>query len=192
MSIVGNLRSVQDADLDAVLERPERVKRLVYNEPLGRDDANSRPLLARFRRRKHEPEDDWGPADDGEHLDLDKAWQGLHFLLTGTDMGGDPPLNFIYRPENWIGDVDVGLGPARAVRSGEVRMIADELERLPPETLAERFDPEKMMELGIYPEIWDRDPAEDDTLGYLLHHYGELRAFVRRAADGGRAMIVYF
>ena len=47
-----------------------------------------------------------------------------------------------------------------------------------------------MLEEGIYPNLWDRDPAEDDPLGYLIEHYAELRTFVRRAADRGDGLIV--
>src|SRR5690349_11334743 len=60
---------------------------------------------------------DSGGEDVGlseNRLDLDKAWHGLHFLLTGTDWGGTPPLNFIVAGGETIGDVDVGYGPARA------------------------------------------------------------------------------
>jgi Domain of unknown function (DUF1877) len=143
--------------------------------------------LRRFRKKVEA--DGWRPSESGEHLDLDKAWQGIHFLLTGTDLGGDPPLNFIHRPENWVGDVDVGLGPARVVRSDEVREIAEELKSLSPEQLAERFDPKKMMELAIYPEVWDRDPA--DELAYVLAYYNDLRDFVTRTAERGQGLVVW-
>lgn len=186
MSMIGNFRSAPDADIEALFEKPGRVVKLLY----GADPPGSTGFLSRFRRGSGEP-DAWEPTGEGEELDIDKAWQGIHFLLTGTDMGGEPPLDFILRPEDWIGDVDVGYGPARAVRSGEVREISAALGRLPREELAKRFDPERMMELGVYPEIWDRDPAEDDTLGYLLDYYDDLRSFVRRAADRGHGLIVY-
>lgn len=28
-----------------------------------------------------------------------------------------------------------------------------------------------MVKKEIYPEIWDRDPKDDDTLGYLIEYY---------------------
>jgi hypothetical protein len=87
--------------------------------------------------------------------------------------------------------VDVGYGPARAFRSTEVQAIAEALDRSPPEMLRERFDPKTMMDDGVYPEIWDRDPAEDDTLGYLLQYYDDLRGFVRRRAERREGMLVY-
>jgi hypothetical protein len=219
MGIDGNLLTASDEDIDAVLARPQRIERLLYGEPDAREEKPLYGVIYRSPSggtvrvetilpatlhriawyvregmssfRKEAETDSWRPSERGEHLDLDRAWQGIHFLLTGTDLGGDPPLNFIHRPEDWVGDVDVGLGPARAVRSDEVREIAAELESLPREKIAERFDPERMMELAIYPEIWDRDPAEDDTLGYLLAYYDELRPFMLRAADRGHGLIIY-
>ncbi|CAN5328167.1 hypothetical protein BH18ACT12_BH18ACT12_04940 [soil metagenome] len=58
-------------------------------------------------------------------MDIDKAWHGLHYLLTGNRLGGRAA------PE---------LPRRRRPRSRRGR-------------------------------IWDRDPAEDDTLAYLLVHY---------------------
>lgn len=48
-----------------------------------------------------------------------------------------------------------------------------------------------MIKLQIYPEIWDRDASEDDTLGYLIEYYSGLREFVRQAADRGLGLVVY-
>jgi hypothetical protein len=190
MSMIGNFRAVSDDDIKALLERPSRVVKLLYDE----DPAERRPILGGlFRGPRRETRDDWHPSSAGEELDVDKAWQGIHFLLTGTAWEGDPPLNFINSGTagTWVGDVDVGYGPARAFDSGEVRAIAEELDKLPPASLRSRFDPQTMMDEGVYPEIWDRDPAEDDTLGYLLEYYDDLRSFVRRTADRGDGMLVY-
>ncbi len=48
-----------------------------------------------------------------------------------------------------------------------------------------------MMTKGIYPEIWDRDPKEDDTLGYLMEYVGILRGFLAQASSEGRGLVVY-
>jgi hypothetical protein len=136
-------------------------------------------------------EDEWRPTAAGEELDVDKAWHGIHFLLTGTAWAGDPPLDFIVQGGREIGNIDVGYGPARAFSSSDVRDLAEALVPIEPEVLRDRFDPEQMMAQGVYPEIWDRDPADDDTLGYLLEYFGDLRAFVRRRAERGDGMLIY-
>jgi hypothetical protein len=46
-----------------------------------------------------------------------------------------------------------------------------------------------MSKKEIYPDIWDRDPEEDDTLGYLLEYCPTLRDFVANQAAAGRAII---
>lgn len=127
----------------------------------------------------------------GPTLDLDKTWHGLHYLLTGSDWGGAPPLAFIAAGGEPVGEVDLGYGPARAFVPVQVKQLSAALDALAPEALRERFDPDEMMSLGIYPEIWDRDPAEDDTLGWLLEVYEPMRGFVRAAAAAGDGLLVW-
>ena len=177
---------MKEDDLNALLDRPSRVVRLLYDE----EPSEGGPLLGRFFGRRRS-EDSWRPSSEGDELDVDKAWQGIHFLLTGTAIEGDPPLNFIVGGGRLIGDVDVGYGPARAFANDEVRVIAQALNDVPPESLRERFDPKSMMEEGVYPEIWDRDATEDDTVGYLIENYADLRSFIRRTAERGDGMLVY-
>ena len=213
MGMTCNIRAVSDADIADVLEQPARLTRLLYGPgpsnlhpnvqvidltPKGVINALTPRWIKRsaraFRsvgaRVRPTEVDSWQPRSDGEELDLDKSWHGIHFLLTGTAYEGEPPLDFIVRGGVEIDDADVGIGPARALRSDEVRAVADAIERFPPDELRERFDSERMLEEGIYPDIWDRDPAEDDALGYLIEHYADLRAFVRRTADRGDGLIV--
>ncbi len=48
-----------------------------------------------------------------------------------------------------------------------------------------------MMKLQIYPEIWDRDPEVDDTLGYCLDNYEELKRFVGEATGRCSGLLIY-
>lgn len=131
------------------------------------------------------------PERDAWELDVDKAWHGIHYLLTGTAWDARPPLGFLVGGGVEVGDVDVGYGPARAFTSDEVRALWTALEPLDGDELTSRFDPDDMMRLEIYPTIWDRDPAEDDTRGYLLAHYATLRAFIAAAAADRHALLVW-
>jgi hypothetical protein len=167
MSMIGNFRRLPDADLARLLAAPEEIADYLADE---------------------EPPEGFGSC---ANLDVDKAWHGIHFLLTGTPWAGDAPWNFIAAGGAEIGDVDVGYGPARGFTSSEVKEIARALASLPPEQLASRFDPKAMMAAEIYPTIWDRPPSEDDTLGYVREYYDTLRDFVAGAAAESEAMIVY-
>lgn len=125
-------------------------------------------------------------ADDSEDtslVDLDKAWHGIHYLLTGTAWEGEPPLNALV-----VGGVDLpdpndewGYGPPRILQPHDVASLGSALAALSDEDLAARFDPADMTAKEIYPEIWNRDPADEDVLGYLMEYVGVLRAFVSAA-----------
>lgn len=133
------------------------------------------------------------PKADGEGIetDLDKAWHGIHFLLTGTAWEGVEPLNFILCGGTEVGNVDVGYGPARVFPSDDVKRIATALDDLDESTLREQFNPEEMMSLEIYPEIWDRDPQDDDTLGYCVEYIADLRRFIADAANNSMGITLY-
>lgn len=128
---------------------------------------------------------------DLEDGDLDKAWHGLHFLLSGSEWEGDWPAGFLLNGGTEVGAIDVGYGPARAFTSAEVEQIDRFLAPIDEPALRARFDSARMMELGIYPTIWDRDPAEDDTLGYLVEYYAQLKEFVGKTRERGHGMVCY-
>ena len=129
--------------------------------------------------------------EERDEIDLDKAWHGIHFLLTGSAWEGAEPLCYLVSGGQTIGDVDVGYGPARALAGRQVADFNSALASVTTDELRRRFDPRAMTEAEIYPEIWERDPQEDDALGYLLEYFEELKTFVEKAAEGGKGMIVY-
>jgi len=128
------------------------------------------------------------PSSD--EMDIDKAWHGLHYLLTSTAWAGEAPFNFIAAGGREVG-VDLGYGPARGFTASEVEEIDRELKAVSADDLRARFEPQKMKDLDIYPDIWDRDPAEDDTLAYLLVHFEALTKFVSTTAGRSSGFLVY-
>jgi len=128
------------------------------------------------------------PDDDSEppnSMDLDKAWHGLHYLLTGDAEGGEPPLSLAILDGTEIGP-ELDYGPARYLTADEVRAVAQALAAFTPETLAQRFDPQDMQEKDIYPAIWDRG---DEELEYLQMFFPTLQQFYADAAARGDVVI---
>ena len=164
MSMIGNFRALPDEELQALFANPARVEQLLYESFFG------------------------GLNGNGNELDVDKSWHGLHFLLTGSAWEGTLPLNFIAAGGKEVGD-DLGYGPARGLTGNEVRQIDAALQALPPAELGQRFDADRMTELEIYPFGWTQDP--DGEREYLLAFYTDLRGFVRRTAARGDALLVY-
>lgn len=129
-------------------------------------------------------------AGEGLVMDFDKLWHGVHYLLTGSAEEADRPLGFIYSGGAYVGDEEIGLGPPRTFTPVEVRAIADGLAKLNDAELRSRYKPDEMMRLEIYPEIWDRDPAEDDVLSALLDAVRELRSVLDGVVARGHGLLV--
>ncbi len=124
--------------------------------------------------------------------ELDKAWHGIHWLLSGLADGGEEPLCYLLTGGEQVGDVDVGYGPARALTSRQVADWSDALAAISRDELALRFDPQAMLDADIYPEIWARTiTGEEDTLDYLLEAYARLRDFVDAAKKEKSGPLVY-
>jgi hypothetical protein len=124
-----------------------------------------------------------------EVLSLDKAWHGVHYLLSGAAEPG-PEL----RSQAVLGGVELGddpegfsgYGPPRYFRAAQVQKLSEELSR--PEAEAEaagRFDAAKMSQFRIYPG-WR---AGEQDKEWLMDAFRRLRDFYSSAAAQGRAII---
>ncbi len=130
---------------------------------------------------------DDGDSDPPNYIDVDKAWHGIHYLLTGKVDEGAEPLSWAVLGGEEIGE-EIGYGPARFLEPEQVHSIAAWL----PDDIVfkSRFDPQAMEKAKIYPEvIWVRDG--DDALDYLVENYRELVAFYRSAAERGDGAILW-
>ena len=206
MGITCVLRRTSEAEFARLREEPEAIGELLFGPaPATGQQTGLRGFLGWLWRASAEPEPEIAlpaPSLDAraEHeLDIDKAWHGLHFLFTGMEEGGEEPACFLLvggeevsEPE----DHEIGLDtPARALDASQVRRFADFLDALSPAELARRYDPLRMVELKIYPDvIWTRPPGKDEDgspLEYLLDHFALLREFIAGIAARGDGLIIY-
>ncbi len=130
-------------------------------------------------------------AQDSGYLELDKAWHGIHFLLTNSDWKGEKPLCYLLHGGQPIGDIDVGYGPANAITSKQVADFDAALEKIDEVEFRSRFNPKLMMKNEIYPTIWDRPLEEDDTLGYLYEYFKNLKDYVKTAKQANNGMVIW-
>jgi|MudIll2142460700_1097286.scaffolds.fasta_scaffold34605_3 hypothetical protein len=196
MSMIGNFRSASDEDIEALMKVPKRIELFLYGEYFN-PPAKKRGLFSFLRRGNRDvaacsttPNDTWAPETDGPAFEVDKAWHGIHFLLCSSAWEGRHPLNFIVAGGTPIGDVDVGYGPARAYTSTEVAEIAQALQSITGDQLRAKFDSKVFFDNKIYPEIWN-EPVEECLDSYLLSYFEDLKAFVLKARDDGRGLVVY-
>ena len=158
----------------------ERLKREGHIEFGPKDQELANQLKAWAAKRK---------ADVGDtEVDLDKAWHGIHYLLTGSAQASDALASKVIMGGEDIGP-DRGYGPAQLLKPDEVKAVAALLEQTPPDILRKRFKPKEMTRADIYPSvIWERDG--DEALEYVLTYYKQLVAFYKRAAERGQAVIL--
>jgi hypothetical protein len=153
--------------------------------------AISPATAERFRSNPEEIERHLFPDDgNGEpenYIDVDKAWHGIHYLLTGQADGGTPPLSWAVLGGTEIGE-DMGYGPARLLTSEQVKLISDSL---PDEDVFKAsFKPEVMAAAQVYPDvIWVRDGSE--ALEYLVENYRTMVDFYRSAASRGDGAVLW-
>ena len=199
MSMILGILALRDANLQRLLDDPPLVwQAIAPDDPEIYDKARAEQskggrlmrLLGRATPAKPVPDLELTP-EEGLTTDLDKAWHGIHYLLTRTAWEGEPPGNFLVTGGREVGDLDVGYGPARVLTSTETRAARDWLNNIEEDELRSRFNPEDMLAKEIYPDIWARDPEEDDTLGYLVEYARTLRGFLNQAVDEGLGIVVY-
>lgn len=187
------LTMADDESMAKVLVNPSLIWKLLAPDDaeIYAKEAPSGSWFSRlFGKQQPAPAIDDNMPQSIEDTDLDKAWHGIHYLLTGTAWEGDHPLNFLLLGGTEVGDIDVGYGTARALNSEVVKEIHRALADINEEILRRRFNPAEMTKLEIYPDIWDRDSQDDDTLGYCLEYFNELKAFIGRAAEKDLGVVI--
>jgi hypothetical protein len=128
-------------------------------------------------------------APDPNDFSIDKAWEAIHFLLTGQTRRGDPPLaDAVLGGVELPDDQDYTSGnPLRILSPAQVWAIADALADISADQLLARPARAQLVARRIYAVSSD-DSAEDE---YIHHHYTALREFFTDAAARSNAVLLY-
>ncbi len=125
------------------------------------------------------------PGDVGHCTDVDKAWDGIGYLLRHR---GDARVDVIGGGTLLDAD-DWGYGPPRYLTVDQVGHASAHLLATPFADLAPHYDAARMRDEKIYPHaIWDDDAS---TLDYLRDNYEALTEFFETAASSGEAVILW-
>ncbi len=124
-------------------------------------------------------------AGKAESVSLEKAWHGLHYLLTGEVWEGEGPLAFLLAGgEHEGGDEEA----PRWFSPEETAEIHRALSSVSDAALWSRFDAEEMEANEIYPGIWDED--EEELKEEYLMYFHQLKQIVSAAAQSRRGLVV--
>ena len=134
-------------------------------------------------------------VDDAYSMDIDKAWGGILYLLTGKAFASGSPedevdsLNRIFFSAQFFDeDMDVGYGPAHYLTPEQVAGIHRKIASLTEADLKARYDTEAMNEEeDLYPSLdWNEKIFE-----YLYFHFQALQSFFTTAASKGEAIVTF-
>jgi Domain of unknown function (DUF1877) len=200
MGVGFNMLTISAVNIERLLADPPLVHRFLtpedespYLVTLG---VGVKPgLIARLRGYKEVirpatiPQLDF-EVGERESVDLDKAWDGLNFLLCKV-RPDRRELQFIDSGGSDVGKVDAtGYGtPARVFRPDEVMKIAKGLSDLDADSIRAAYVPEELVVDGIYPKsLWRDDPRVVD---YLTEHFTAMKRFVLRTAGSGLGLLTH-
>lgn len=124
--------------------------------------------------------------DDVTSVDIDKAWHGVHWLLTGSaEPDSSIASNVIFGGQP-VGDPDEEM--IQVIDEPRVARIASYLAELDRASLRARFDPQAMIRADVYPSgIWEEPELLED---YLLPPVEQLKEFYSSAAHANEVVIV--
>lgn len=128
----------------------------------------------------------------GNFITVDKAWDGIIFLLTGEGFGiSDDPLSGVFFSGQLIDEYqDMGYGPANYSTSSQVKELSNQISTMTVGEISKKYDPKKMEELEIYPAVWSVADYKVN-LDYLLSKFGMVQKFYSEAAKNDEAVITF-
>ena len=124
-------------------------------------------------------------------LDIDKLWDGLHFLLTkvtaSEPLEGNPLSEAIVGVKNFSDEEDADF--IAYILPESVSTIMNELERFDIDGAIEGFQPKEFAQAGIYPNIWMREDKEE-LRKELKECFLALVHFYQKAVEMKKVVIV--
>ena len=129
--------------------------------------------------------------DEYPSIDIDKSWQGIHFLLCNSEAEGELPLGNVVpmRSENAL-DVEIEdfIG-VFVLSSKQVSEAYEAIKNINEEEVRSMYNFESFMENEIYPIVEDEDT--DDFFDYIYENFKSVQEFYKSVSESGDGVIFY-
>lgn len=127
--------------------------------------------------------------NDPQLYDIDKSWDGIIYLLTGSNSSDTTQFlsRIIFSGQLVDKNQDLGTGPAHYLLPAQVKDINDQIRGIDPASLKEKFNASAMKELGVYPNVWDHEDAAD----YLIEYFETVQEIYASASANDEAIITF-
>lgn len=185
------IRSVSDKNIDTILLSPALIWRLLAPEDpdIYLDSLRASDVQQSLAEHADNIPDLMLRENENTEIDLDKAWQGIHYCLNQTAYDAQPPMDFLTFGGTECGDMDIGYGAGRFLKSDSVKEIHTIIDKVSTEALRANYDPIKMDQLDIYPTIWESDG--EDGFDYIHGYFQSLSQFIAMCAQHKFGILVY-
>lgn len=160
MGMIANLLRVTTTELETYLQNSSLLEERIYDE---------------------------NATEDQNLNDVDKAWDGIIFLLTGQNIqNADHPLvQVLFSGQLIDEEQDLGYGPGHYLTSDQVKNLSEQISKITTEDLKKKYNSKKMNELDVYPR-WD-----EDSFDYLDENFKLLQQIYAEAANNDQAIITF-
>ncbi|MCK0195082.1 YfbM family protein [Ornithobacterium rhinotracheale] len=128
-------------------------------------------------------------SESEDLVDIDKMWDALHFVFTGSECGIDleNPLSIAVAGEI---ELEISDGLVALVSKEKIPQVVKALSEFDmPKALA-NFSMQKCKEAEIYPNIWDYEEELEEIREELQDAYNELLAFYQKAEEQGKSVLI--
>jgi len=197
MSINCKLISISDINIKKLIAFPPLIWKVTNPESADTYIKHDKETIDFFKKKYSKsnkesiklPDLDFTETEN-ETVNILKFHEGINFCLVCATISSDFSLNFIAKGGKRIGDIEVRLGPARAIKSPEVKTIYQQLKLITPKKLKKQYRPSLMEKHGVYPHIWERDG--DRAFKPILENFLHLKEFVANCNKNKLGMIIYY
>jgi hypothetical protein len=125
--------------------------------------------------------------ESGDLIDFDKAWQAVHYTLSGAEYYTDHALGALLLNSETVGD-DMGYGAPWIIPHDRLAPFNDALALLSDDAIRARFDPEALVANDIY-AFEECLKCPDEALNYIMQGIPALRRFAERCASTGSSAL---
>ncbi|MRJ10886.1 DUF1877 family protein [Ornithobacterium rhinotracheale] len=132
-------------------------------------------------------DEELGGSDD--LVDIDKMWDALHFVFTGTECGIDleNPLSIAVAGEI---ELEISDEYVALVSKEKIPQVVKAISEFDMPKALENFSMQKCKEAELYPDIWDYDDELEVIKEELQVAYDELLALYQKAEEQGKSVLV--
>lgn len=142
-----------------------------------------------LKKLQNKEVDTWDFLNNNEnHIDIEKSWDALKYILTGSSgFTGDALDNIIPMSfENIVNDEDMGMGSAVYIDVKTVKEMSKELDSITEEEFKSRIDVDKMGAEGIL-SGWDFETIFE----YAYSYFEILKEFFKKSAENDNYIVTW-